>query len=145
MELLLQRAKDFAFPGMPSSIDCCNWRYENCPTAHHGQFQCKEGVSTVTQKPFAMIAFTSDTSSLKWKNSFMILQSSVHPTSQRRWVRERTYFPSHTKLEMCGEISRTSSAMEFIPKYLSFSTVSPMQLEKTDPISPQDNKNAARQ
>lgn len=51
--LLLRRGAYLGFPGMLGSIDCCKWRWKNCPTALHGQYQGKEGVPTVTLEAIA--------------------------------------------------------------------------------------------
>eukprot|EP00171_Calliarthron_tuberculosum_P007479 IDg7479t1 len=51
--VLLRRGAYLGFPGMLGSIDCCKWRWKNCPTALHGQYQGKEGVPTVTLEAIA--------------------------------------------------------------------------------------------
>ena len=38
---------------MLGSIDCCKWTWKNCPTAHHGQYQGKEGVAAMTLEAIA--------------------------------------------------------------------------------------------
>ena len=34
-------------------IDCCKWILKNCPTAHPGQYQCKEGIAAMTLEAHA--------------------------------------------------------------------------------------------
>lgn len=40
-------------PGLLGSIDCCKWRWRNCPTGWQGQFVGKEGVPTITLEAIA--------------------------------------------------------------------------------------------
>ena len=35
-------------PGLIGSLDCMAWEWKNCPLAHRGQYQGKEGVSTIS-------------------------------------------------------------------------------------------------
>lgn len=48
--ILLQRAESLGFPRMLGSIDCCKWKWKNCPTAYYGQYKGKEKVPTVTME-----------------------------------------------------------------------------------------------
>lgn len=52
-KILLQRASALNFPGMLGSIDCCKWKWKNCPTAYHGQYRGKEKVPTITMEAIA--------------------------------------------------------------------------------------------
>lgn len=37
------------FPGMISSLDCMNWKWENCPKAWHGSYRGVKGTSIVLE------------------------------------------------------------------------------------------------
>lgn len=41
------------FPGMLGSIDCMHWTWKNCPVAHAGQYQGKEGKPTMVLEAVA--------------------------------------------------------------------------------------------
>ena len=45
---ILLRSGKRGFPGMLGSIDCSKWRWKNCPTAYHGQYEGKEGEPALT-------------------------------------------------------------------------------------------------
>jgi Plant transposon protein len=46
---ILSESEARGFPGMLGSIDCYNWRWENCPKAWHGQHTGKKGTSIVLE------------------------------------------------------------------------------------------------
>lgn len=48
LNTLINRAQTVGFPGKLRSIDCYEWGCKNCPAAYQGQYQGKEGVSTIT-------------------------------------------------------------------------------------------------
>lgn len=50
---LFHRGAYLGFPGTLVSINCCKWRWKNCSTALHGQYQGKEGAQTVILETMA--------------------------------------------------------------------------------------------
>ena len=50
---LLKDSERRGMPGMIASIDCMKWRWKNCPTAWHGQYEGKEGVPVVVLEAIA--------------------------------------------------------------------------------------------
>ena len=64
LKKILARSELRGFPGILGSIDCCKWYWENCPTAHHGQFQGKEGT------PVLILEANADDSLWIWHSFF---------------------------------------------------------------------------
>lgn len=48
--LLFLQTEQLGFLGILGSVDCCRWRWKNCPKGYHGRYKCKEGVPTTTME-----------------------------------------------------------------------------------------------
>ena len=47
MEMVLRLHEAKGWPGLLGSLDVMQWEWKNCPKAHRGAFQGKDGVATV--------------------------------------------------------------------------------------------------
>jgi hypothetical protein len=50
---ILDENEKRGFPGLLGSLDCTHWSWKNCPRAYQGQFQGKNGISTIALEAVA--------------------------------------------------------------------------------------------
>jgi hypothetical protein len=53
MQRILQQNNKRGFPGMLGSVDCCHWKWKNCPSGWAGQFSGKAGQPTIVLEAVA--------------------------------------------------------------------------------------------